>query len=368
VKAVVLVGGEGTRLRPLTFTTPKPLLPIGGIAFLERQLAWLARHGVTDVVLSLGYLPDAFVEHFPSGRFSPPDGPEVSLQYAVEPYPLGTAGAIRFAADVGGVDNRFVVCNGDVLTTLDLTAIVSFHAERDAAATIHLTRVDDPTAFGVVPTYPDGEVKAFVEKPPPGAAPTDWINAGTYVLEPSVLDRIPADLTVSIERETFPRMLEDRGLVFAVGTDDYWIDIGTPAKYLEAHADLLDGRLGFPPSPDAHELRPGVWERGDTSIAADASITAPALFGADAAVAVGARVAGSTVGAGCVIGEGADVDGSVLCDGVALGAGARVLGSIIGPDAVLEDGAVVLDISVVGAGVRLPAGTTVAAGRVPVAG
>jgi mannose-1-phosphate guanylyltransferase len=368
VKAVVLVGGEGTRLRPLTLTTPKPLLPIGGIAFLERQLAWLAGHGVTDVVLSLGYLPDAFVEHFPSGRFSSPSGPDVSLRYAVEPYPLGTAGAIRFAAEAGGVDDRFVVCNGDVLTTLDLTSIVSFHAERRATATIHLTRVDDPTAFGVVPTYPDGEVKAFVEKPPPGAAPTDWINAGTYVLEPSVLDRIPAELTVSIERETFPRMLEDRGLVFAVGTDDYWIDIGTPAKYLEAHADLLDGRLGLPPSPDAVEATPGVWMLGDVSIAAEASVAAPALLGAGATLAAGARVAGSTIGAGCVIGESAEVDGSVLCDGVTIGAGARVLGSIIGPDAVLEDGAVVLDASVVGAGVVLSTGTTVAGGRVPVAG
>jgi len=368
VKGVVLVGGEGTRLRPLTFTTPKPLLPIGGMAFLEWQLTWLAQHGVTDVVLSLGYLPDAFIEHFPNGCFTPAGGPEVSLQYAVEPSPLGTAGAIRFAADAGGVDDRFVVCNGDVLTTLDLSALESFHAERRAEATIHLTQVDDPSAFGVVPTYADGEVKAFVEKPPAGAAPTDWINAGTYVLEVSVLDRIPAGLTVSIERETFPRMLEERGLVYAVGTDDYWIDIGTPAKYLEVHADLLEGRLGVPPAMGAHELEPGVWAHGEVTIAADAEVKAPVLLGAGVSVGSGARVAASTVGAGCRIGHGADVDGSVLCDDVTLGAGARVLGSIVGPGAVLEDGVVVLDTSVVGAGVRLPAGTTVAAGRVPIAG
>lgn len=368
MKAVVLVGGEGTRLRPLTLTTPKPLLPIGGIAFLERQLAWLAGHGVTDVVLSLGYLPDAFVEHFPDGRFAPEGGPEVSLQYAVEPSPLGTAGAIRFAAGVGGVDDRFVVCNGDVLTTLDLSAIVSFHARRRAAATIHLTRVDDPTAFGVVPTSPDGEVQEFVEKPPAGAAPTDWINAGTYVLEPSVLDRIPAGVAVSIERETFPQMLEHRGLVYALGTDDYWIDIGTPAKYLEANADVLGGRLGASPTHDARERRRGVWERGDVSIADDAMVQAPVLLGAGATVASGARLAAATLGARCVIGEHAEVDGSVLCDGVVLGTGARVLGSIVGPGAVLEEGASVLDLSVVGAGVRLPAASTVEAERVPIAG
>jgi NDP-sugar pyrophosphorylase family protein len=368
VKAVVLVGGEGTRLRPLTLTTPKPLLPIGGVAFLERQLTWLARHGVTDVVLSLGYLPDAFVDHFPSGTFAPPDGPKVSLQYAVEPYPLGTAGAIRFAAEAGGIDGRFVVCNGDVLTTLDLTSIAAFHAERGGEATIHLTRVDDPSAFGVVPTYHDGEVKAFVEKPPAGAAPTDWINAGTYVLEPSVLERIPSELTVSIERETFPRMLEERGRLFAVATDDYWIDIGTPEKYLEAHADVLGGRLGLPPAPGAGEVQPGVWAHGEVSIAPDATVEGPVLLGSGTSIARGARVVGATVGPGCSIGEGAEVDRSVLCGSVSLGAGARVLGSIVGPDAVLEDGAVVRDTSVLGANVRLAAGTTVAGGRVPIAG
>ena len=145
------------------------------------------------------------------------------------------------------------MCNGDVLTTLDLSALTRFHAESGAEATIHLTRMEDPSPFGVVPTYPDGEVKAFVEKPPRDAAPTNWINGGTYVLEPSVLDRIPVDLNVSIERETFPRMLEERGRLFAHGTDDYWIDIGTADTYLQAHADALIGKIGMPPAPQAHE-------------------------------------------------------------------------------------------------------------------
>ena len=164
VKAVVLVGGEGTRLRPLTYATPKPLLPIVNQAFLERQLTWLAQHGVDEVVLSLGYLPDAFEAHFPDGRFG-----DLKLRYAVEDHPLGTAGAIRFAAR--GIEERIIVCNGDVLTTLDLDALVAFHDARGGEATIHLTRVADPSAFGVVPTRDDGEVVAFVEKPPKGRGP-----------------------------------------------------------------------------------------------------------------------------------------------------------------------------------------------------
>src|SRR5207249_1650983 len=161
--------------------------------FLARQLAWLGHHGVDEAVLSLGYLPDAFQAEFPGDRCG-----SVRLRYAVEAEPLGTAGAIKFAAEVAGITDRFVVCNGDILTGLDLTELVAFHESRRASATIHLVRVDDPSLFGVVPTAPDGEVQAFIEKPAPGEAPIDWVNGGTYVLEPSVLDTIPAVRAVSI--------------------------------------------------------------------------------------------------------------------------------------------------------------------------
>lgn len=361
MKAVVLVGGEGTRLRPLTSTMPKPLLPIALRPFLERQLTWLAGHGVDEVILSLGYLPDMFVEHFGGDTFG-----SVRLRYAVEPYPLGTAGAIRFAADAAGIDDRFVVCNGDVLTTLDLSALTRFHADSGAEATIHLTRVEDPSAFGVVPTYPDGEVKAFVEKPPRDAAPTDWINAGTYVLEPSVLDRIPVDLNVSIERETFPRMLDERGRLFAHGTDDYWIDIGTADTYLQAHADAIIGRIGTPPAPDAHETASGVWVQGTALVDEGALVEPPVLLGGGVTIAKGARVAASTIGPGCEIGRDAVVEESVLLGGARLAHGARVHESILGPDSVLDDGAAVLDRSIVGARGRVGARTTLVRGRVPV--
>ena len=359
MKAVVLVGGEGTRLRPLTRTIPKPLLPIAGQAFLERQLTWLARHDIDEVVLSLGYLPDAFVVQFPEGEFE-----GVRIGYAVEPYPLGTAGAIRFAARSAGIDERFVVCNGDVLTTLDVSALVRFHAQHGAEATIHLTRVDDPSAFGVVPTYDDGEVKAFVEKPSPGTAPTNWINAGTYVLEASVLDRIPDDLTVSIERETFPRMLEERGHLFASGTDDYWLDIGTPQKYLEAHTDTLRGAIGLPPLRGAHEIAPGIWVESEFELADDVTVSAPTLLGAETVVASGARVENATISTGSVVGIDAIVTGAVLLPGARIERGATVDRSIIGPGALVGEGAGVFDCSIVGAGAEVASGTTINGERV----
>ncbi len=358
MRAIVLVGGEGTRLRPLTSTVPKPLLPIAGQAFLERQLEWLASHGVDEVVLSLGYLPDAFRARFPDGAHA-----GVRLSYAVEPYPLGTAGAIRFAASCAGYDDRFVVCNGDVLTTLDLRALVAFHVEHSAEATIHLTRVDDPSAFGVVPTSPDGEVRAFVEKPPPGTAPSDWINAGTYVLEPSVLGRIPVDLTVSIERETFPRMLEHRGRLFATGTDDYWLDIGTPDKYLEANRDVVAGVLGVPPVAGATVRDDSVWDLG-ADIHATASVEGPLLLGARAVLEAETRVERSVVGAGTVIGEGAVVEDAVVLDGTHIGPHARVTSSIVGPGATIGRHAVLSGCSVIGEGALVDAGTALVGARV----
>ncbi len=362
MRAIVLVGGEGTRLRPLTFTTPKPLLPVGNQVFLERQLSWLAGHGVDEVALSLGYLPDAFQDRWADGRFVDQDGRAVRLVYAVEAVPLGTVGAVRFAAEHLGVDERVVVCNGDVLTRLDLGALVAFHDEHHAEATIHLARVEDPSAFGVVPTFLDGEVKAFVEKPPAGAAPTDWINAGTYVLEPSILERIPAGLCVSIERETFPRLLEQRGRLFAMPSDAYWIDIGTADQYLQVHADLLAGRLGFCPVPGAREVAPGIWTQGADP---GEGLKAPVLVGPDCTVEAGGRVAGSVLGASVRVEPGAAVTGSVLHDEVTVEAGARLTDAIVGAGSVIGRDAEVSDRSIIGAGAKVDAGTRLAGARLP---
>ena len=361
MKAIVLVGGEGTRLRPLTYTTPKSLLPIANEPFLERQLSWLARHGIEEVVLSLGYLPDAFHAHFPDDRFG-----DLTLRYAVEDDPLGTAGGIGYAAAFAGIDERFVVCNGDVLTTLDLTEMVRFHDGHGGDATIHLCRVDDPSAFGVVPTRADGEVIAFVEKPPRGKAPSHWINAGTYVLEPSVLERIPPRLTVSIERETFPRMLDRPGHLFALQSDTYWIDIGTPGKYVEANADVVAGRLGAQPVPGAVEVTRGVWTQGDVSIAPDARVEAPVLLGEGSSVGDGARVGQAVLGPGCAVGSGACVLRSVVLEGARIDADAQVVDAVVGPQAELEPGVAASDHTIIGASATVAAGSRLSGARVPV--
>jgi len=358
VKAVVLVGGEGTRLRPLTLTTPKPLVAVANQPFLERQLSWLASHGIDEVVLSLGYLPDAFADHFPAKSYE-----GIRLRYAVEAGPLGTAGGIRFAAE--GIDERFVVCNGDVLTSLDLTAMIAFHDSHGAAATICLSRVDDSSAFGVVPTRPDGEVVGFIEKPSPGSAPTDWINAGTYVLEPSVLDQIPPRLNVSIERETFPRMVETRGLLYAFASDAYWLDIGTPEKFLEACADALAGRLGLPPAPGAREVASGVWVQSPAAVDDAARLEGGALVGTGASVGRRSVLAGAVVGPGVTVEDDARIERSVLLEGARVGQGAVVRDSVVGPAAILASGVVIVDQTIVGASAAISPHTRISRGRVP---
>jgi mannose-1-phosphate guanylyltransferase len=339
VQAVILVGGEGTRLRPLTLSTPKQMLPIMGVPMLEGVLAHLRRHGVDEAVLSLGYLPDRFIQAYPDGECA-----GVSLRYAVEPEPLDTAGAVRFAAEELGISDTFVVVNGDVLTDLDVAGLVAFHRARGAEGTIALHPVDDPSRFGVVPTDDDGRVVAFVEKPPADEAPTNEINAGTYVFEPSVLARIPLLERVSIERTTFPAMVAD-GVLFAKSDDGYWLDTGTPAAYLRAHEDLLEGRRDL--------------------LLARGRMDGTSYLLPGATLATGATVQRSVLGDDVAIGEDAVVDASVILAGAVIGAGANVHGSIVGAGAVIGDGARLEPTSVVGNGVAVDAGTVVPGERVP---
>lgn len=323
MRAVVLVGGEGTRLRPLTWTTPKQMLPVAGRPMIGRVVAHLGAHGVDEVVLSLGYRPSAFTAAYPAGRI---DG--VALHYAVEPEPLGTAGAIAFAARHAGVGETFLVVNGDVLTDLDVSALIGFHRVRGAEATISLTAVEDPSAFGVVPTDGDGRVVAFIEKPPRDEAPTNLINGGTYVCEPSVLDRIPAGRKVSVERETFPDMVPE-GNLYALASPAPWSDVGTPERYL--HANLAIGaRSGTGPGVD------------------------PAATVVDAVIGAGSRVDAK-----------ATVERSVLLDGVHVSVGATVRDSIIGRGSLIGERAVVAELSVLGDGVQVGPGQEVVGERIP---
>ncbi|MGP0030540.1 MAG: sugar phosphate nucleotidyltransferase [Acidimicrobiales bacterium] len=356
MKAVVLVGGEGTRLRPLTLSAPKQMLPIVGVPMIERVLAHLHAHGVDQAILSLGYLPNAFLEAYPEGVIA-----GIKLSYAVEPEPLDTAGAVRFAATAGAVDDTFVVVNGDVLTDLDLSGLVAFHRQRHAEGTIALHPVPDPSAFGVVPTDANGRVTAFVEKPPRDEAPTNQINAGTYVFEASVLDRIPVSGRVSIERETFPAMVRE-GVLFARSDAGYWLDTGTPADYLQAHYDLLSGTRAGPPAPGLHDRGDGVYLEHESRI--DGEVIGPAVIFRNGEIAAGARVEHSVLGPGSIIGPGAVVVDSVLMTGAHVAADARVAGSVLGPHATVGQRGDLRPTSVLGARAVVASGTVVDGERI----
>jgi NDP-sugar pyrophosphorylase family protein len=364
LQAVVLLGGIGTRLRPLTYSTPKQALPIVEIPMIERVLAHLLDHGVTGAVLSLGYLHQAFATLFESGHYRSESGRCLSVRFAVEPEPLDTGGAIRFAAAEAGIDERFVVVNGDVLTDLDVSAMLEFHDSRAGAeATVALAHVPDSSAFGLVITdETDGRVERFVEKPPADQAGPGQVNAGTYIFEPRVLDRIAGGRRVSVEREVFPGIVADRAL-YAFPSADYWTDTGTPAQYLRAQLDIIGGHRPGPPAPGAVTGGGGVWRMGRATIEGD--VQAPALLGVDARVAVAAMVRNSVVGAGAVVDEGAVVVDSVLLPGALVAAYAAVRGSVVGPGAVIGEGASVSGCSVIGAGVKVEPGSNIVGARVP---
>ncbi len=329
MQAVVLVGGLGTRLRPLTETIPKQLLPVAGVPMIECVLAQLARHGVDRAVLSMGYLPDPFVEAYPDKRIG-----GVDVTFAIESHPLGTAGAIRYAARTSGIDETFLAVNGDVLTDLDVTALVALHRARRGEATIHLTPVTDPSRYGVVVTDEHGRVLEFVEKPPAGTAPSNDINAGTYVLEPTFLDRVAPDVAVSVETEVFPRLVE-HGALFAMHDASYWLDAGTPPSYLQANTDVLDGtrRLATP------------GERSGSS-----------LVDAGASVAASATIERSVLADRVVVEDGAVVRGSVVLDGARIAADATVVDSVVGPGATVGAGSALRANCLVARDARVPEG------------
>jgi mannose-1-phosphate guanylyltransferase len=331
VQALVLAGGEGTRLRPLTLTTPKPVLPLAGRPFLTFMLEWLHGHGVDEAILSLGFLSDAVHEVLGDIQSG------MRLRYVHEDEPLGTAGPVRLAADEGILADRFMVLNGDVLTDMDLTAELAEHERTGAIGTLALIEVDDVASYGVVPTEDDGRVIEFREKSP-GPAPTNRINAGAYVLERSVVDLIPAGRAVSFEREVFPQMVGN-GL-YGWAADGYWIDIGTPERYLEATWDLLAGRV-----------QSTLPERDETgSLVSESSLTSGAHIGPQ-----------SVLGAHTSVGADAAIERSVLHERVIVGADAVIRGSIVGAGARIGEGARMQD-AVIGAGAVIEPGTTLEPG------
>jgi mannose-1-phosphate guanylyltransferase len=324
--AVVLVGGFGTRLRPLTNDIPKPMLPVGHVPMIERLVNRLARGGVTDVVLALGFKPEPFMAAFPDGRCG-----DVALTYAVEPEPLDTGGAIRFAADAAGINSTFIVANGDVMTDLNVGDLVQAHISTGASATLHLIGVEDPSAFGVVElddpeSSGSGAILQFVEKPARGTEPSNLINAGTYVFEMSVLDLIPPGERLSIERDTFPKLAQ-AGTLQGVATEDYWIDAGVPDLYRAANLDLLGDRRVH---ESCEAIAPGA--------SVDPGATVMNCVVGDGAVIEGGTttVVDSVVLPGAFIGAGAQVESSLVMGRVE--SDATVIEAIIGADGIVEAG------------------------------
>jgi mannose-1-phosphate guanylyltransferase len=337
MRAVVLVGGQGSRLRPITYDVPKAMVPLRNQPFMGYMVDFLRAAGLEGAVLSLGYLPDPIQEYFDQKDL---DG--FSIDYAVEDTALGTAGGIKNAGRYldGG---PFVVVNGDVLSGMDLRVAINKHKESDALATIVLTSVEDPTAYGLVEVDHEMLVHRFLEKPAADEVTTNLVNAGIYVLEPEVLARIPADREVSIEREIFPYLQAERRLRAYVSSS-YWRDIGTPKSYLAASQDVLSGAVGAREGFDFLQVDPS------TVLGKGVKVLPPVSIAPGCVLEQGATVGGrSSLGRGCRIGQGAVVEGSVLFDGADVEAEAVVRGSIIGPGARVGQEAIVRGLSVLGA-------------------
>lgn len=341
MKAILLAGGKGTRLRPLTIHTPKPIVPIFGRPFLHYQIDLVRKvPEIDEVVLSLNYQPRRIEDMFGDGDKG------LKITYVVEPQPLGTAGAVRYANS--SLDETVVVFNGDVMTGVDLPAVLKLHREREAKATIVLTPVDNPAAYGLVETDPEGNVLRFLEKPKPEEIRCNTINAGIYLLEPELLERIPKDTASSIERSFFPSLVERGDRFIAYIDHGYWIDIGTPEKYLQVHRDVMDGR--FPAPPFDQGMAETVWVALDARIEEGAKVEAPVFVDSGAVVRPGAHIGPyAVIGRECQIEEEARISGSIIWAATRIGRDAEVTGAIlgrrchVGRNATIREGAVLGD-------------------------
>ena len=323
MKAILLAGGKGTRLRPLTIHTPKPIVPIFNRPFLNYQIDLLKQvPEIDEVILSLNYQPRRIEEIFGDGSDL-----GIKIRYVVEPAPLGTAGAIKYAGD--NLTESVVVFNGDVLTQIDLAAVIALHRSRQARATIVLTPVENPSAYGLVETAADGSITRFLEKPKPDEITTNNINAGIYVLEPDTFDRIPKDVAWSIERSYFPSLIERGETFVAYIYNGYWIDIGTPEKYTQVHRDIMDGR--FAAAPFLGRGGSHAWVAPEARVEEGATIEGPCFIDDGVLVKSGARVGPySVIGRQTQVEEDASVDGAIVWPNCRISRDATVRNAIIG--------------------------------------
>ncbi len=355
MRAVILVGGEGTRLRPLTSELPKPAVTLVDRPIMAYMLEWLAANGVSDVVMACGFRPDAMRAALgDGGRFG------LKISYVTESEPLGTGGALRFADEQldGGLGDQFVMCNGDILTDLDLAAQIAEHRRLGARATLSLVPVDDPSGFGLVRLDQQQAVLGFLEKPEASQIDTDLISAGAYVLERSVLELIEPGRAVSIEREVWPKLVGD-GLFAVADRDAYWLDIGTPERYLQAMADILSGAV----STQAGARLDGDGLAVGDGCQIDGRLIGPAVLGERCTVAAGATVGpGAALGDDVVVESGAVIEASAVLDGCRIGARARLSGAIVAPGVKVGSDASVSELSVIGPRVELADGSVVDGG------
>lgn len=351
MQALILAGGEGTRLRPLTSAIPKPVVPLAGRPFITYMLDWLRGHGVDDVILACGFMARGVRDVLGDGA-----SVGVRLRYIEEPEPLGTGGALKFAEEL--LEERFYMLNGDVLTDMDLTAQLAQHERTGARATLALIGVDDPSAYGLVRLGDDCSIREFLEKPDPAEIDTNLVNAGAYILERPVLDELPpAGTSCSIERVVFPALVGD-GL-FGFPQNGYWIDIGTPERYLQGTFDILEGAVHTEVGAQLADAGRVLCDGG----LVEGEVRAPALIGPGCVIERGAVVGGRTVlGAGVMVGAGARVEGSALLDRVRVGPGSTVVSAIVSPGAVLGANCSIGAEAVIGAGVEIEPGDVVPAG------
>jgi mannose-1-phosphate guanylyltransferase len=351
MQALILVGGEGTRLRPLTSTVPKPVVPLAGQPFITFMIGWLRRHGVDDVVLSCGFLADRIRRVLGDGA-----GLGVRLRYVEEPAPLGTGGALRLAGEL--LDQRFFMLNGDVLTDIDLSAQLAQHERTGARATIALIGVDDPSAYGLVRRAADLSVSDFLEKPSPDEIDTNLVNAGAYILERSILGEMaPPGTSISIERDVFPTLV-GRGL-YGFVADGYWQDIGTPQRYLQGTFDILEGNV----ATDVGRRLESAGRTLSDGACVNGRLVAPALVGSGSDIGDAAIVGGRVVlGSDVMVGAGAHIESSVILDGTRIGRGTLIRSAIIASGVHVGDNCQIDGGVMLGEGVRIGSGNVLAAG------
>ncbi|MEA2015523.1 MAG: NDP-sugar synthase [Actinomycetota bacterium] len=341
MKAVILAGGEGTRLRPITFLNPKPMLPLANRPFMENFVLWLRSHDIKDIIFSAGYLSEVFKDYFGDGRkFG------LKITFVEEDRPLGTCGGVKNVEKYLGSES-FLVFNGDILSSLNLARLVAFHKKKKADVTISVTGTDDPSSYGLVPVDGEGRITGFLEKPKEDEIVTDLVNAGIYVMEPGVLKNVPAGEKYSFERQLFPALLEKGHRIFGYVFDSYWLDVGTPQKYLMANRDVLHKKIVF--KFPCSEVMKGIYAGTGTGYSKSNFVSGPVIIGNGTKIEKNAKIMPLTViGDNCSVSEGTEISESVIFNNCKIGKKCNIKRAIISNNVVIGDNVTIEDYSVIG--------------------